>query len=197
MKKIILFLGLSIYYLTGFTQETGTFTDTRDGKVYKTVVILGQTWFAENLAFKVKGDCWAYNENEVNVATYGYLYSWKEAKEACPKGWHIPSDAEWSILTDYLGDETAGGKLKESGLTHWKTPNQGATNETGFNALPGGYRLPTDKTFLSLGYVGYWWTATELKTGRITYKFINWETSKVFSTENSRRLAFSVRCIMD
>lgn len=196
MGKIIFFFGLSIFCLTGFSQETGTFTDQRDGKAYKTVIILGQTWMAENLAFKVKGDCWAYDDNESNVATYGYLYSWKSAKEACPKGWHLPTDAEWSILTDYLGDENPGGKLKESGTTHWKTPNAGATNETGFSALPGGSRY-TDKSFHFIGYVGYWWTATETNTGHINYRYVNWETSKVWNQPNSRKYGFSVRCVMD
>jgi len=197
MKKLILFFGLSIFCLSGFPQETGTFTDPRDGKVYKTVKINGQIWMAENLAYKVKDNCWAYDNNESNVATYGYIYSWKAAKEACPKGWHLPSDVEWSLLTDYLGGESdAGGKLKESEMIHWKSPNEGASNETGFTALPGGYRHP-NKTFFFLGYVGYWWTASESRTGRIYYKFINWESSKVNNHENSRTLGLSVRCIMD
>ena len=152
---------------------------------------------AENLAFKVKKDCWAYDDNESNVATYGYLYSWKAAKEACPKGWHIPSQVEWFTLTDYLGDEIAGGKLKESGLTHWKSLNEGATNETGFTALPGGYRFPTSKSFVSLGYVGYWWTTSEKSNGYPYFRVIFGKQSNVKFEANKWTLGLSVRCIKD
>src|SRR5574344_844768 len=100
-----------------------------------------------------------------NYATYGVLYNWTAAMNGeassttnpsgiqgvCPAGWHLPSDAEWTELTDYLGGASvAGGKLKETGTTHWNSPNTGATNETGFTALPGCYRYG-DGTF---GYVG-------------------------------------------
>lgn len=187
---------LSFYFLAGFSQETGIFTDPRDGKVYKTVVIAGQTWMAENLAFKVKKDCWAYNNDESNVATYGYLYSWKAAKEACPKGWHLPSQIEWFALVDFVGHDFANCKLKEEGTSHWKEPNEGATNETGFTALPGGYRFPSTKTFVSIGYVGYWWTSTEVG-GRPYYRYMNNKKDIVAYETNSKTLGFSVRCIKD
>jgi len=197
MKNTIFLFGLIAFYLTGNSQEIGSFTDSRDSKVYKTVTINGQTWMAENLAFKSKGDCWAYDNNEKNVATYGYLYSWKTAKEGCPKGWHLPSDIEWYTLTDYLGGESSGGKLKEIGLTHWKNTNEGATNETGFTALPGGYRFPTTKSFVSLGYFGYWWTSTERKNGFYAYKNMNGKSVEVKDEINKKTLGISVRCLKD
>jgi uncharacterized protein (TIGR02145 family) len=110
-----------------------------------------------------------------NYQTYGVLYNWPAAmagmtssssnpsrvQGVCPTGWHLPSDAEWTELIDYLGGgEVAGGKLKETGTTHWESPNTGATNETGFTALPGGFRN-YDGNFLNIGYNGLWWSATE------------------------------------
>src|SRR5574344_601553 len=113
-----------------------------------------------------------------NYNTYGVLYNWPAAMNGaassttnpsgiqgvCPAGWHLPSDAEWTELTDYLGGASvAGGKLKETGTTHWNSPNTGATNETGFTALPGGCRN-SDGAFYSVGDLGYWWCATEVST---------------------------------
>jgi uncharacterized protein (TIGR02145 family) len=82
----------------------GQLTDKRDGKTYKTVKIGNQVWMAENLAFKPSsGNYWAYDDDNSNVAKYGYLYDWETALDVCPAGWHLPSDKEWPVLTDYLG----------------------------------------------------------------------------------------------
>jgi len=119
-----------------------------------------------------------------NYTTYGVLYNWTAAMDGeassttnpsgiqgvCPAGWHLPSDAEWTELTDYLGGESvAGGKLKETGTTHWASPNTDATNETGFTALPGGYR-GSNGTFNYIGYFGYWWSASESNTNYAWYR---------------------------
>src|SRR5574344_720187 len=111
-----------------------------------------------------------------NYTTYGVLYNWPAAMNGaassttnpsgvqgvCPDGWHLPSNAEWTELTDYLGGTSyVGGKLKETGTTHWYHPNTGATNETGFTALPGGYRSGNG-AFDDIGSNGNWWSATEL-----------------------------------
>ena len=117
----------------------GIFTDSRDGKRYKTIKIGKQIWMAENLAFQRYFGCRYYNNDLSIGAEYGFLYDWNTSREACPPGWHIPTDAEWTALTDYLGGEgVAGGKMKEEGTTHWKSPNKGATNESGFSALASG-----------------------------------------------------------
>jgi len=161
--------------------EFGSFTDTRDGHVYKTIEIGTQTWLVENLAYEGAGkeitdnsewknndtyDGWCYYENNKVTygSTYGLLYQWEIAKVACPEGWHLPSITEWNILRDYLGGylSSAGGKLKETGTAHWSSPNTGATNETGFTALPGGVR---DYAFRSIYDKGYWWCSTEWNTG--------------------------------
>lgn len=152
-------------------------------KIYKTVTIGTQTWFAENLAYlpsvtggAVKGGFWVYDYEgtDVNAAKltlnyqiYGVLYDLENAKTSCPTGWHLPSNAEFTTLTDYLGGvDVAGGKMKETGTTHWDSPNKGATNESGFSALPAGkknyirYILIGEKAFNLIGRVAYFWTSS-------------------------------------
>jgi len=146
-----------------------------------------------------------------NYATYGVLYNWTAAMNGeassttnpsgiqgvCPAGWHLPSDAEWTELTDYLGGESvAGGKLKETGTTHWASPNTGATNETGFTALPGGFRL-SNGTFNDIGYLGYWWSATEYNATYAWYRSMYYNLSNVFRNYDDKEVGFSVRCVRD
>ena len=115
----------------------------------------------------------------------------------CPAGWHVPSDAEWTELTDYLGGTSvAGGKLKETGTTHWASPNTGATNETGFTALPGGAR-DTDGRFYDIGYDGVWWSATESNATSAWIRFMNWSYSVVIRLDVSKKVGYSVRCVRD
>jgi uncharacterized protein (TIGR02145 family) len=129
-------------------ETTGEFTDSRDGQVYKWVKIGNQVWMAENLNYETPNSWW-YDNNSANGDIYGRLYTWAAAMNGesssnsvpsgvqgvCPDGWHLPSDAEWTVLTDYLGGESvAGGKMKEAGTVHWNSPNTGATNSSGFTA---------------------------------------------------------------
>lgn len=133
--------------------DTETVIDA-DGNVYPIVRIGDQWWMAANLNTTTSPDGeavagYCYDDNEENCEVYGRLYTWEEAMSAsteesaqgiCPTGWHIPSDSEWEILINHLGGESvAGGKIKEAGTLHWKSPNSGATNESGFNALPTGF----------------------------------------------------------
>lgn len=147
-----------------------------------------------------------------NYTTYGVLYNWPAAmagsvsstanpsgvQGVCPTGWHLPSDAEWTELSDYLGGESvAGGKLKETGTTHWNSPNTGATNETGFTALPGGYRLNTG-TFYGIGNYGFWWSATENNTNNAWSRIMYYNYSYVLRVNGyDKELGFSVRCVRD
>jgi uncharacterized protein (TIGR02145 family) len=111
---------------------------------------------------------WAYGGIESNVATYDRLYTSyavTDSRNVCPIGWHIPTDVEWTTLTNYLGGiNTAGGKLKEIGTTHWETSNSGGTNESGFTALPGGFRS-WDGTFSYIGHSGLWWDSVDAYWG--------------------------------
>src|SRR5690554_4596063 len=193
------------------------FTDPRDGNVYQTVTIGTQVWMAENLKYlpSVVGPATnsettpyyyvhSYDGTDVtaakataNYTTYGVLYNWPAAMNACPTGWHLPSDAEWTELTDYLGGEgVAGGKLKEIGTTHWNTPNTNATNETGFTALPGGGRN-YGGSFNDVGSYGGWWSATEGNANDAWYRDLVCSYSNVYRNYANKELGLSVRCWRD
>ncbi len=211
------------------SENTNSFTDSRDGNTYKTVKIGNQTWMAENLRYLPKVDgpdtgsatnkyyyVYDYNGTSVRAAkatinynTYGVLYNWNAAmdsaassssnpsrvKGVCPSGWHMPSEAEWAQLTGYLGSE-AGGKLKETGTTHWSSPNAGANNSSDFAALPGGYRS-VNVDFSSIGDNGYWWSASERGTKHSWGWLMNCSNSRVYRYDYSKELGFSVRCVKD
>ncbi len=161
---------------------------------------------------------YGYNGNSVeeakataNYQTYGVLYNWLAAmnKETssetnpsgvqgvCPEGWHLPSNAEWEQLIDFLGgEEIAGGKLKEADTTHWISPNEGATNETGFTALPGGYRGYCGM-FKGIRNMGFWWSATaQSSTNAWTFSLL-YDYGKIYSNYYTKEDGFSVRCVKD
>jgi uncharacterized protein (TIGR02145 family) len=192
----ILLLGYGLMGLQA--QTTATFTDSRDGKVYKTVKIGEQVWMAENLAYKpTSGNYWAYDNEADNTAVYGYLYDWETALNVCPTGWHLPTDDEWTQLSDYLGGErNAGGRLKETGTTHWKSPNEEANNESGFTALPGGARILSGE-ILYVGDRGNWWSATELYTNYAWTWSLFYTPKGFYRSANSGMLGYSVRCLKD
>lgn len=199
--------------------EPITVTD-RDGNVYKTVTIGTQTWMAENMKTTryENGDLigttatvnlditneslpkyqWACGGNESNVGTYGRLYTWHAAtdnRNVCPTGWHLPTDAEWTKLTTYLGGESvAGGKLKETATTHWLTPNAGATNETNFKALPGGLRNQNGE-YSGIWNYGYWWSSTENTTIAAWNRSMSYGNSIVSRNPSYERNGISVRCV--
>lgn len=194
--------GSAMSFTTQEGSSVSAFTDPRDGKVYQTVVIGNQEWMAENLAYAPSsGNYWAYRNDNSNVAIYGYLYDWQTAMNVCPAGWHLPSDEEWTELSNYLGGSSiAGGKLKatgtiEAGTGLWYDPN-GASNETGFTALPGGYREP-DWTFHDNGYYGTWWSATEHRSNYAWLRFMFYNSSNVNRRNYDKELGFSVRCLRD
>ena len=145
-----------------------SFTDSRDGQSYRTFKIdtesgerrVEQTWLAENMNYST-GNSWCYDDLPSNCEIYGRLYDWETAKTACPSGWHLPTAAEWTILTDYLGGPSvAGGKMKEVGTAHWSGENIGATNSSGFTGLPGGIRNYSGGSFSVIGVESYWWSST-------------------------------------
>jgi uncharacterized protein (TIGR02145 family) len=196
--------------------DYGSYTDSRDGKVYKTVTIGEQVWMAENLAYlpSVVGPAtgsnedpyyyvYDYNGTDVDVAkatthyqTYGVLYNWTAAQTACPEGWHLPGDDEWTTLTGYLGGTSvAGSKMKEAGTSHWDSPNEGATNSSGFTALAGGNRQSS--LFIFVGNLGTWWSSTEYGTTTAWYRGLNYNLSSVNRYYGSREYGYSVRCIQN
>ncbi len=180
----------------------GSFIDPRDGKAYQTVIIGNQEWMAENLVYAPSsGNFWAYANNNSNIETYGYLYDWETAMDACPAGWHLPGDDEWTELIDYLGcEKNAGGKLKatgtiEDGTGLWHAPNGGATNVTGFTAFPGGTR--GSGTFYTMGLDGFWWSATEYGDYNAWYRRMSYYPSDVYRLLGFKNEGLSVRCLRD
>jgi uncharacterized protein (TIGR02145 family) len=193
-----------------------TVTDV-DGNTYNFVVIGSQTWMKENLkvtryrngeligttapaTLNVSGEAapkyqWAYDGNESNAAIYGRLYTWFaiiDSRNLCPAGWHVPSDIEWTTLSTYLGGiYVAGGKMKETGTVHWVSPNVGATNESGFTALPGGYRSDNG-SYTSVGGDGHWWSSTDT-----WYRYIWSNSANINRDHSSNPFGLSVRCIKD
>ena len=141
-----------------------------------------------------------YDNDANKAATYGQLYNWyavTDSRNIAPTGWHVPTDAEWQIFVDYLGgDAVAGGKLKETGTVHWSSPNTGADNESGFSALPGGYRYGNG-TGSSIGYNGYWWSATEYDSGTAWLRDLYDGSSDVHRNNYYKRSGFSLRCVRD
>ena len=122
-----------------------------------------------------------YKNDAANKSIYGALYNWYAVNtgKLCSSGWHIPTDAEWTTLIDFLGGEgVAGGKLKETGITHWKSPNIGATNSSGFSALPGGERFYDDNFFYIMNK-GFWWSSTMDSQIYAGFMYINSDESGV------------------
>jgi uncharacterized protein (TIGR02145 family) len=171
----------------------GTFTDSRDRKTYKYVTIGNQVWMAENLAYKPSsGNYWAYDDNSSNAAKYGYLYDWQTAKNVCPTGWHLPSDAEWTQLTDFVGSNP-GTKLKAK--SGWNSNGNG-TDDYGFSALPGGKRS-SDGNFYLIGSGGYWWSSTEGSTYYTWSRYMGSSNGGVGRYYYNKSWGFSVRCVRD
>jgi uncharacterized protein (TIGR02145 family) len=191
-----------------------------DGNVYTTVTIGTQVWMLENLKTTKYNDgtdipnvtdssvwsvlstpayCWYENNAAAYNNEYGGLYNWYVVNtgKLCPKGWHIPTVAEWNILVNYLGGRTiAGRKLKETGNTHWVNALTEATNESGFTGLPGGY-CDFNGTFRFLGYNADYWSATEYNSTDAYVLDMYYEVSYLNIVNINKRYGFSVRCIKD
>jgi uncharacterized protein (TIGR02145 family) len=141
-----------------------------------------------------------YNNDPVTGAVYGKLYNWhavNDPRGLAPTGWHVAFQNEWEVLFDYLGGDTlAGGKLKEAGTTHWTAPNTGATNVTGFTALPGGARS-YNGSFANLGLWGTWWTATDGDEFSAKYVGMFNDDKAAAVSADRKAKGFSIRCIKD
>lgn len=196
-----------------------------EGNSYKSVRIGSQTWMAENLKVKKYKDgtaipnitntsSWAglttgaycyFSNSSVNGSIYGGLYNFfavVDNRGLCPTGWHVPSDSEWMILRDYLGGENiAGGKLKETGITHWQSPNSGADNSSGFTAFAGSWRGGDGAFYYYVGHAGWWWTSTTVSTNDSWLYCIACDNSNLSRFSNNpyfhKNAGLSIRCIQD
>jgi len=195
-----------------------------ENNTYKTVTIGTQQWMAENLKTSKYSDgttipnitdntqwsnlttgAWAYYNNDAtNNAKYGKLYNWYAVspttngnKNVCPTGWHVPTDAEWTVLTDYLGGlSVAGGKMKEVGTTSWNSPNTDATNTSLFTGLAGGNRY-YDGYYSYIGGYGYWWSSTEDGTTNAWGRTLDSYNGSAYRDGSVKRNGLSVRCLRD
>jgi len=174
--------------------EKNSFTDKRDKKTYRTIKLGNQTWMAENLNYNIKGKgSKCYENNESNCQIYGRLYNWGAAMKACPKGWHLPNDAEWQALFDLVGIERAGKILKAS--SYW-IQTGGGTDDLGFSALPGGFRYPTG-LFISIGLTGEWWSSSKSAANKSSIWDMSYSWSYVYKSEGKHTYLYSVRCLQD
>ena len=218
-RTILLFATIAFFTLKSQSQ---TVTD-YDGNVYNTVTIGTQVWMKENLKtahykngtvipITTDGNGWVnlstgsycdFNNVTGNSTTYGKLYNWfavNSSSKICPTGWHVPTDAEWITLSTFLGDtSTDGGKMKETGTTHWHNPNTGANNTSNFTGLPGGYR-DYFGLFHSLDSIGRWWSATEagsLFVSKAWSRGLSYNSAVFNSYREYENDGLSVRCIKD
>jgi uncharacterized protein (TIGR02145 family) len=214
--------GNQLTFTTASTQAcpgTPTVTDV-DGNVYNTVQIGTQCWTLTNLKVRkyrngngistnLDNSQWAsttsgafavYGNDATNADIYGNLYNWyavNDSRGLCPTGWHVPSDAEWTTLEGHLGGSSmAGGAMKSTGTTLWSSPNTGATNSSGFTALPGGYRI-NDGGFNFVGSNGYWWSSSSAGSGGAWSRVLGYGSANVYRGNDARRHGFSVRCARD
>lgn len=217
MKKTIFVLAMLAYF--SIKCQAQTVTD-YDGNVYNTVTIGTQVWLVENLKVthynngdpipNVTGNTeWFnlttgaycdYSNVPANSTTYGRIfnsYVVDDSRGLCPTNWHVPTNAEWSTLTTFLGGlSIAGGKLKEAGTTHWNSPNTDATNESGFTALPGGGRGDYG-SFIGIGQYGTWYSSTEANPGFFWHRGMSYTSGEVTDGYGAGMYGFSVRCIYD
>lgn len=214
---ILLYAGIFLAFLSACekTSDKRGLTDI-DRNIYDTVIIGNQVWMAENLKttrlndgaeiplvaddtawsnLKTPGYCWYGNyEAFFNLNHYGALYNYfaVTSGKLCPVGWHVPDTDEWYTLIIFLGNEIAGGKMKETGTRNWLTPNTGATNESGFNALPGGFRNAYYKDFQHFRSAGHFWHSESADAMRVTYS-----SEDVIHGSMSQNDGLSVRCVKD
>jgi uncharacterized protein (TIGR02145 family) len=195
-----------------------TFTDPRDGQTYNTVQIGSQCWMKENLNYQTSSS-WCYANNTANCNNYGRLYTWQAALTACPPGWHLPSDAEWTQLTNYVAaqgfpnsnvtngaanalkscrqvNSPLGGGCNTSEHPRWNSHStHHGFDEFGFSALPGGHY--DSGSFYNLGASGSWLSATESSSTNAWYRYMYSSDGAVYRTNYHKTYGFSVRCLRD
>jgi len=209
-KSLFVFF-MSFAWSSLFSQEIKETVTDYDGNVYNTVTIGNQIWLSENLKSLHYSDgsaiseVWVYDDNESNAELYGRLYTWdgamnysttEGAQGVCPTGWHVPSDAEWTELGNYLGGNVvAGGKLKSTGTELWQEPNAGATNESGFSALPAGEY--DDTHYQLLGQYAVIWSSTQTSTIWAKYRYLAYLDAELHPYNYYQDFRYSVRCVKD
>ena len=219
--------GTAVMNCEGVCDATGSSIYDIDGNCYETIIIGEQEWIAENLKVThyrngdeiptgYNNEEWSnlntgayavYNDNENNAYIYGNLYNWfavDDYRGVCPEGWNVPTDDEYTALSNYLGGTSvAGGKMKAigtieggDGLWYYHS-NSGETNESGFTGLPGGYRDYGNGNYSYMGYSGYFWSSIESSNYDAWYRKLYYDTSGLGRYHDRKENGFSVRCIRD
>lgn len=197
MKNVFLVWGLILCSILTFgqTKTENTFTDPRDGKIYKIVKIGNQIWFTENLNFKSQKS-WCYGEDTQNCRKYGRLYTWDAATEACPQGWHLPTDEEWKTLETELGMTKQDADKNRA----WRGTDEGYRlihdEKLGFNAKLGGYRNYPNN-YCVIGAHAFYWTATEHGNSFAWFRQMYDGGKQIFRRYRDKSWGFSVRCVKD
>lgn len=208
---------------TGYGNQVvfSTMLSDKDGNVYSTVQIGNQLWMAENLKttkysngssivypgndatmwYSSSSGAYAwYDNDEANKDVYGALYNWhavNNSNDICPTGWRVSTDEDWTTLTDFLGGESvAGSKLKQTGTAVWNAPNTDATNESGFNAVPGGMRDEMG-VYSQLKWTGFYWTSTQYNLGNGWARSVGNNNGSVLRFYDNKSIGYSVRCIKE
>jgi uncharacterized protein (TIGR02145 family) len=225
MKKILSIVTLLVLMVPVIWGQDNV-TDI-DGNVYGTIQIGNQLWMKENLKVThyrngdeiptgYSNDEWTnlstgayavYDDDSSNAEIYGNLYNWYAIDletGVCPENWHVPTDDEWTILSDYLGGSSvAGGKMKECTegscpeSEYWNSPNTGATNESGFTGLPGGYRFYINGNYYFMGDYGYFWSSTQLNSTSQWIRRQGYSDSQIWRYCEINKVGLSVRCLKD
>jgi uncharacterized protein (TIGR02145 family) len=216
---ICVLVNLNSFFFKTEAQTKGEGVSDIEGNNYLTVIIGKQEWMVTNLKTTKLNDgniipnitvdaewsrlsgpgCSWYGNDISNKNVYGALYNWFAVNtgKLCPVGWHVPSDAEWAILVNYLGgNNVAGGKLKETGTKFWLSPNEGATNESGFSGLASGNRNGF-KTgpFHQIGYYCDWWSTSQYLAGTAWSRRLHFNTTTVTRNNGDLKAGYSVRCL--
>jgi uncharacterized protein (TIGR02145 family) len=191
----------------------------KEGNSYNVIQIGNQSWMAENLkatkfndgtmipfvseyqvwsTLTSPGYCWYSNDKGKYEIDYGALYNWYTVNtgKLCPTGWHVPSVEEWMVLIEHVDKNNNGGKLKESGRQYWMIPNTGATNATGFTALPGGNR-GSRGSFFDKRFHGYWWSSTEVDINNARYYSLGYNSNEATGNSDYKKSGLSIRCVKD
>jgi len=187
---------LAIVAKAMLVEKSQPFTDNRNGKKYNTVCIGGKTWMAENMNYQPQtGQSWCYGQNNSNCNKYGRLYDWETAMNVCPIGWRLPSSQEWDNLETAAGGNSVAGK-KLMARNGWDNNGNG-TDDYGFSALPGGYRLYKNGSFYRIGEIGFWWTATENGSDKAYTRDMYYKYDFVGEGHDNKSGGYSVRCLED
>nr|NQU91825.1 fibrobacter succinogenes major paralogous domain-containing protein [Bacteroidota bacterium] len=186
-----------------------------DSALYPSIQIGDQCWMQKNLSYLPEVNqpnngsqhsnyyyVYGFDDTDledakitINYGTYGVLYNWPAAMSACPEGWHLPNNQEWSVLLDFSeGNDGAGGEMKQSASDYWKNPNTGSTNSSMFSGLPGGFRYNLG-FFYKLSENGFWWSSTEHSGSKAWSETLDYQSAGLFHNFGNKEYGFSVRCI--